>query len=86
MVKDIGCVQKAEQDKDKSIFATNCRLARYVVSTRNYCGDLGGGVLHLSLRTDKSNVGSLPLQNPFMQCNGGGIVFPALAQVTCVLG
>lgn len=74
-----AAVQQVDPQNSKSTAALNGRLAKYLVQTKNYCSDLGD-IVFMSIATDKSQVGGLPLQNSFMQLNGTGCVFPCLAQ------
>lgn len=55
-------------------------LASHVHSTTVYAHDLGA-ITMVSICTDKSRVGGLPLQNSYLQLNGQDEVFPALPQV-----
>lgn len=55
-------------------------LVGHVHRTTIYAQDLGK-ITMVSICTDKSRVGGLPLQNSYLQLNGQVEVFPALPQV-----
>lgn len=80
-VKEIGA------DVSRTAYKISARLAKYVYSTRTFVEN-SGPLSFLSISTDKSSVGGLPLQNSFVQVNGSPVVFTALSQAHCgcVLG
>ena len=67
-----------------SAYQMNSRLAKYLHSLKIMSRDLGP-ILFMSVATDKSSVGGLPLQNSFVGMNSSEIIFPALAQVFVIL-
>lgn len=72
-------VKEVPQEVSRTAYKISARLAKYVHSTRTFVEDTGP-LSFLSLSTDKSSVGGLPLQNSFIQVNGSPVLFTALSQ------
>lgn len=62
-----------------TMYRMSTELATFVNKTATVCEAMAP-IRFLSITTDKSNVGGLPLQNSFMNVNSGAFVFPAIAQ------
>lgn len=63
-----------------TMYRRSTELATFVNKTATVCEAMAP-IKFLSITTDKSNVGGLPLQNSFMNANSGSFVFLAIAQV-----
>lgn len=68
-----------------TIAALNSLLAKHLYKTRALTMQ-HSHVLHLSMATDKSSVGGLPLHSSFMNVQGGAVVFPMIVQVSAASG
>lgn len=64
----------------KNSYQMNAALAKHVAQSQVLAQDLAP-VLLVSLATDKSTVGGLPVQNTFLSLNASQVVFLAIAQV-----
>lgn len=72
-------VKEITPEVSRSAYKISARLAKYVNVTRSFVED-SGNLSFLSISTDKSSVGGLPLQNSFLQVNGSPVVFAGLSQ------